>query len=376
MVTPIAIGQFLLQQASGPILDLIASEKLQAFGSTLVDPSRNRVVGYLQATDTLAAAGDTAKVVTSLLGAAHPISAPATVGYAVGKTVFAVFDTQRTAHRIEHGMSRLSADIARMDEKLDTANSGIEGLQRQGRRGSALQLLDIGINVASFAAMQARLDDIAGRVVVIDDAFREFQELQLKSAFTELKTLSRSMDEAWLLSDESAENRWREVASKALSLQDQFETRARDLLSRSWNHYQMAEPLLDAFSFANGLRVSALSASNETAAALEAASDGARLIDSMTGRLGAADLLPSALQASGVAPGTLEWGVALAQASDLARKIASHVRQREANMATRAAPLVSLEERGIRPRDWLAGVRAQSSSALIFLPHGDEPLPE
>lgn len=360
MVTPIAIGQFLLQQASGPILDLIARGKLQAFGSTLVDPSRNRVVGYLQATDTLAAVGDTAKVLTSLLGTAHPVSAPAAVGYAAGKTVFAVFDTQRTAHRVEDGVSRLSADVARLDEKLEKANSGIEGLHKQGQGGLALQLLDIGINVASFAAMQARLDDIASRMVVIDDAFREFQEMQLKLAFTELKTLARSMDEAWLLSDESAENRWREVASKALSLQDQFETRARDLLSRSWDQYYIAEPLLDAFSFANGLRVSALSASDETTAAIEAAADGARLIDSLTGRLGAADLLPSTLRASGVAPGTLEWGVALAQASELARETASRVRQREANMATRAAPLVSLEERGIRPRDWLAGVRAQS----------------
>lgn len=360
-----ALTKLVLQKASGGILDLVQSGALQAFGSTLVDPTSRRTVGYLQARDTLGAAADTAKVVASLGAFANPVTAPFGVAYAAGKTGFAIFDTQRTSHRIEDKLDTVAEGVLRSEKKLE---DGLGGLTARSRSTVALQFLDIGINVAGFATLGARLDEIAVRASAIDAGFREFQESQLTLAFTNLKTLARSLDEGWRLSGNAATNRWQSVASEALHLQDQFEARSRGVLTRPDPDYLLADAMLDAVSFANGLRVAALAACNQINAARSAAEDGARVLDSLSGRVGLAELVRPVLAASGSERGTREFSVALAKANEDARPLDRKFRQREANALTRAAPLVSLERRGIRPRAWLEEVRSLTETALVFMP--------
>lgn len=363
-----AIAKLLVQKASALVLEQISVGKLKAFGSTLLDPTTQRTVGYLQARDTAGAAADTAKVLASLVGLANPATAPAAVAYAGGKTLFAIFDTQRTAHRIEDAVSRLAGDVKRVEEKLDAAGQDIRDVKSISSANLGLQFLDIGISVAGFASLEAKVADISSRITTFDEAFRDFQEGQLKLAFTELRSLSRAMDEGWRLTGTAATNRWHEVATRALSLQDQFETRSRDSLGGEGRKYLQTDAMIDAVAFANGLRVASLAACNETVAAQEAAADGARSLDNLTGRIGLTDIILPYLADTGIQRGTQDWNIALSALSQELIPMVGKIRQREANTMTRAAPFGSLEVRGIRPRDWLEQVREERDTALVYLP--------
>ena len=94
------IAKLLVQHVAAPLFQQFISGRLQLFGSSLRDPGSGKVIGYLQARDTIGAASDTAKVIGALPFLANPVTAPFAAAYSVGKTGFAIFDTQRTAHRI------------------------------------------------------------------------------------------------------------------------------------------------------------------------------------------------------------------------------------------------------------------------------------
>lgn len=108
-----------------------------------------------------------------------------------------------------------------------------------------------------------------------------------------------------------------------------FENRADLVLGGNPSNYRLAEPMLDAVSFASGLRVAPLSACDEGNAAREAAADGARAIERLTGSIGLADVTRPALADSEAAPGTVDWTVALAAANAplaaLERRVSSRV---------------------------------------------------
>lgn len=66
----------------------------------------------------------------------------------------------------------------------------------------------------------------------------------------------------------------------------------------------------------------------------------------------------------------MDWTLAQAAANQSMRPIALKIRQREAAAITRAAPLLELEERGIKPREWLEAARSETSSPVLFMPAG------
>lgn len=125
--------------------------------------------------------------------------------------------------------------------------------------------------------------------------------------------------------------------------------------------------MFDAVAFANSLRVAAFAACNESIVAHEAAADGARTIERLTGSIGAADLVRSSLAETSVEVGTPEWDTAFSAAKEDAGPKVRYIRQREAAIATRTAPLASLEARGIAPRDWLAAAREETEAPLLVL---------
>ena len=143
------------------------------------------------------------------------------------------------------------------------------------------------------------------------------------------------------------------------------------MLNGAPHHYLEADPFLDAVSLAGALRVAALAACDESLAAREAAADGARSIERLTGGLGLADLSRALLaKKTSAQPGSIDWTLAQAAANQSMRPIAVKIRQREAAAITRAAPLVALEDRAIRPREWLEAARSETTSPVLFMPAG------
>jgi hypothetical protein len=183
--------------------------------------------------------------------------------------------------------------------------------------------------------------------------------------------LAKGYDEGWLLGEAGAQRQWQQIAHDALRFQTRFEARADHILAGNVANYLLADPMLDAVGFASGLRVAALAASNETVAAQQAGADGARTIERLTGGFGLSDFARNSLSTSKAMPGSQDWAVALAAANEGARETVSKLRQREAAAFTRAAPLGSLQRRGIAPRDWLAAAREEKESPVLLMMEED-----
>lgn len=338
------VGQIFLREVPAHLLKGVVSGEYRLFGSVIRNAANGQIAGYLQEAAPLAP--------MIMKSAAGPI----------GMVVEAGLDGAQIAQN-----EAIRAGVARIEEAVGL-------LQSLGIANLALGATGLGVSVAGFAVMSAKIDGVkravdglADRIdsvsAKIDALGRDAVELD----FAELKSLSKSFDEAWQLSEQAAARRWHDVARGALSQQSRFELRADRVLNGSPQHYLEADPFLDAVSLASALRVAALAACDESMAAREAAADGARSIERLTGRLGLADLSREALSRAHARPGTLEWVIAQAAANQEMRPIALKIRQREAAAITRAAPLLALEDRAIRPREWLEAARSESNSPVLFM---------
>ena len=189
----------------------------------------------------------------------------------------------------------------------------------------------------------------------------------IEADFSALKTIAEQMDEAWILSDSTrAERQWHDAAREAHRLQNRFASRAENLLAGP-DGYIPSDPMLDAFALASGIRFSALAACNETAAGAEAARDASRTLQNLTGRIGLADLARHRVISAAVEPGSQAWALALAEASEKARPVARKLRDREAALATRPAPLLALEDQGVAPREWLRQAHDETEVPVLFM---------
>lgn len=93
----------------------------------------------------------------------------------------------------------------------------------------------------------------------------------------------------------------------------------------------------------------------------------ARDIDAWTGRNGQVNLPKARLARWKTERGSPAWSHALAQAGELTLPESEQLRDREAAAATRAAPLLALEAKGVSARDWLATAREEASSPLLIM---------
>lgn len=344
-------GQIFLRTVPGHLVKGVDSGLYKVFGSVIKEVATGHVAGHLQEAAPLASM----MLNGASLGPLGPLSVAADIGLGVVQVV------QNEA---------IKSGIARLEEAVGL-------LQNLGIANLALSATGIGVSIAGFAVMSAKIDGVkravhglADQIGTVSAKIDGLQRDAIDVDFAELKSLAKSFDEAWQLSDDAATRRWHDVARGALSQQSRFELRTDRVLNGTPHLYLEADPFLDAVSLASALRVAALAACDESLAAREAAADGAKSIERLTGGLGLADLSRGILEKGTAQPGTLEWTLAQAAANQSMRPIALKIRQREAAAITRAAPLVELDERGIRPREWLQAARSETSSPVLFMPAG------
>lgn len=362
------LSKVFLRQAPKYLQSGLDSGAYRIFGSVIREAATGRIVGFLQEAAPLA----------PLL--ANPTTAvPAAAGLAAKLAVEAaqvvqVEAVRRGVDRVEAGVGRVENTLDVMDHKLDSVASGISSLQQIGLTNLAFSAAGVGISVVGFAAMAVKLDRIrvaiegvSAHVEIVSAKIDSVRHEQIEADFAEIRALAKAYDEGWLLSDAGAERQWRQISHDALRFQTRFESRADHLLGGDVANYAVAEPMLDAISFASGLRVGALAAANETIAAQQAAADGARTIERLTGGIGLSDLARHVLSRSTAVPGSQEWAISIAAATEASRETARSIRQREAAIATKAAPLASLERRNITPRDWLAAARDEKETPLLLM---------
>ena len=372
-------GNLLLREVPEALHAGISAGKLKIYGSVIRSVSSGRIVGYLQ---------EAAGIAVPAAMLLNPVTAPvgaallaAKVGHSVLKSAKTVGRIEESTGRLEEGMGRVEAGIGRIEDKLDRVDdgvskirSGMDALDRLGIANLALSATGIGISVAGFTVISAKIDGVKRAVLGVADQIEtvslkidQVRRDYIDADFADLKAIAKSFDEAWQLADAAAERRWQDVAQAALRFQSRFEWRADHLLTGATAAYELVDPLLDAISLSSGLRVAALAACNEKVAAFDAAADGARTIERLTGGIGLADLVRRQLASSGASPGSQEWAIALAAASEGARPTVRKIRSREAASATRAAPLALLDRRGISTRDWMAAARAERDTPVLLM---------
>lgn len=338
-------GQIFLRELPEHLLKGVASGEYQLFGSVVREVANGQIVGFLQE--------------------AAPL-APMAVSGALGGPLGIVQAAASGLELVQNEAMR--AGIARLEEAVGV-------LQHLGAASVALSATGLGVSIAGFAIMSAKIDcvqravhDLSDQLEIVSAKIDALQRDAIDVDFAELKSLSKSFDEGWQLAADAASRRWQDVARGALSQQSRFELRAARALSGASPSYRGADAFLDAISLASALRVAALAACDEPTAASEAAADGARSIERLTGGLGLADLTREAMAANTALPGSLSWTLAQAVANQDMRPVALKIRQREAAAITRAAPLVALEARSIRPHAWLEAARSESNLPVLFMP--------
>lgn len=382
-------GKFVLEQGSKELANFLKTGKVGYFGSLVREMSSGRILAYAQETRALAA----------FAGLSNPATAPLSAAYLGVTAIHNLADTNRTAHRvetavetlgaasgrIEAGVGRLEQSAERIEGKLDglsgninSVREGVSTLNDFGIANLVMGATGIGVSMAGFAVISAKIDGVrravegvAALINVLSAQIDEVRRDMIDADFASLKTIAEQMDEAWLLSDSArAERQWHDVAREAHRLQNRFAGRAEYLLAGP-DGYLPADPMLDAFALASGVRFSALAACNETAASAEAARDASRTLQNLTGRIGLADLAQHRIQSLSVEPGSQAWSFALTEASDEARPIARKLRDREAALATRPTPLLAIETQGISARDWLRRAYDERDAPILFMPTQD-----
>jgi hypothetical protein len=340
------IADVLLREVPKHLAAGVESGALNLFGSVIRDTSTGQIAGFLQE------AAPLAKIISS------PLTGVVDLAMDAGQLV--------QGELLRQGMVRLE--------------QGVAALSQLASINLALSAAGIGVSVAGFAVLAHRIgrvqktvDGLAGKIDVIGTKIDQVRQDLIDADLAELKALAKSLDEAWsFASGDRAERQWHDVAKGALSQQERFEFRAEHIL-RVDRDYALADPMFDAVAFANSLRVAALAACNESNAAHDAAADGAKTIERLTGDIGAAELVRSALAEANVEAGTPEWDRAFSEAKDNAAPTVQRIRQREAAIATRTAPLAALEAQGIAPRVWLAAAREEAEAPiLLMLPPNEE----
>jgi hypothetical protein len=336
------LGNVLLRQIPPALAAGVKSGEYQVYGSIIRSVSSGRIVAHLQETGGIG----------SLLGSAASVS-PLTV--------------LTSGAQIVQG-EQIKAGIRHMQ-------TGIDQLQHLALANLALTGLGIGVSVAGFFLLNAKIDRLASQMDEVKDHLAELsQEVRglheriVGRDFALLRAAAKHRDEIWRLDSEAAATRrWHDLAVALIDLCELFRWSAGSILAKGPRALKAAEPHLDALALASGLRVTSLAAAGEERAAQVAASECGRELEALTGAIGIADLARERLRQANVCMGTPEWSPAFKVATAEVAPVAERLRQREASAATLGAPLKELEERGIRARDWLAAARREEEVPLLLM---------
>jgi hypothetical protein len=339
------LGDVLLRQIPAALSAGIKSGEYQVYGSIIRSVSSGRIVAHLQETGG----------VGGLLESAASVSPLSLLTSGVQ-----IVQSEQVKAGIRH------------------VQMGIDQLQLLAFADLALSGLGIGISIAGFLRVCAKLDRLERQLDELKDGLGELSEQvqalherMVARDFVTLRAAAKDMDEIWLLDSEAAASmRWHNLARSLIDLCELFSWSAASILAKGPGALQAAEPHLDALALASGLRVASLAAAGEERAAQFAALACSREMETLTGAIGTANLVRERLRQANVCMGTPEWSSALKIAAAEATPTAARLRQREASAATLGAPLRELEERGIRARDWLAAARQEEDVPLLLMMGG------
>lgn len=262
------LGGVLLREVPEALLVGVKSGQYSDYGSIIKSVSNGQIVGHLQE------AGGLSK----LAG----MSGSGPLGLLAGGVQMVQNE------QIKSGIGRIEV--------------GMGMLQSLGVANLALGAAGIGVSVAGFAVVSRKIDHVkkavetlADRMDVLSIEVRAVRQDLVAADLDDLRALAWAMDEGWKLGDSAAERRWRGVATDALRLSARFERHAARILEAGSIALPAADPMLDGLSLAGSLRVASLAAAGEVRAAHDAANEGARDIDTLTGRIGHADLAKAKL---------------------------------------------------------------------------------
>lgn len=342
------IADIFLREIPAALEAGIRSGQLDVYGSVIRNVSNGQIAGFLQETTAMSR-------IASLVS-----SGPTAPLQLIGSGIQIVQNEE-----IRTGISILQQGVAMLNQ-LQIANL-------------ALGAAGIGVSAIGIAVMSRKIDGVRADVRALDgkldqllDQFARDRTERLDDMLDRLRGLAEDIDTRWSMSAERAAMGWQRDADEAGSLGGFFAGRARRLLDARPDAVLEAAPLLDACAMASGLRVGALAMSGETPAAVRVARDDAARLEGMTGAIGAADLARAWLASSPwrAEPGSNAAAESLALVSARARSAANSLRLREAAVATRAAPLVALDARGVQARDWLGAAREEQEAPVLLLVNG------
>jgi len=254
-----------------------------------------------------------------------------------------------------------------LQSMLGDLSGGISALKVMSGLNLALSAADIGVSIAGFALMNAKLNAVQSAISEVSKGIDFVQQDLIERDFVKLRALIERYENSWHLSDEQrAVPLLIDIAANANETQMLMEAHAQRLLTEGLERLPVADRMLDGMALTLGLRVSAAMAANESNLARNIADDGARRIEAITGGIGHMDLVRRSLP-SGIDPSSQEWMDALAKAREDAEPALAKLRMREANAMTRSAPFPTLEAHGIQPREWLAAARSEKREPVMLL---------
>jgi hypothetical protein len=256
-----------------------------------------------------------------------------------------------------------------MQAMLGNLSGGMQMLQVMSGLNLALSVVDIGISVAGFALMNAKLNVVQGAIHEVSGGIRSIQQEAIERDFIKLRALAERYENTWSVSDYSrAAPILMKIASNANETQILLEYHAQNMLQLGLEMLPVADRMLDGMALTIGLRVSAAMAANESELARKIADDGFRKIEAITGGIGQIDLAQARLP-KGIDTASKDWEAEFAKAKEETTPIIAKLRTREANAATRSSPLPTLKAKGITSREWLEHARLEREEPMLVLAH-------
>lgn len=321
----------------------LATNSLKLFGSVIRDAPNGQIVYHLQ---------EAAPLAQSLVQIANPAGA--------------------VVKAVEVGANIVQNEINR--RAIERVATAVDALTEVAHVNLALSAAGIGVSAAGFAIIAKRLDRIEAQMASVEDKIdqviskiEEATRRDTQDLFSNIRGLATLYEDSWTLSDIGRAERDRQrIWQDGAALQDMTERRAEHALGTSALGYDAARPHLEAFALVTGLRIAALLACDEVETARRVEQDTCQRLDRLTGSLGLADLLPSAML-EGPQPGSQDWLLERARAGKELRPVVSEIRLREQALATRTAALPLLEDAGVRPREWLEQARTEEGAELLCL---------
>ena len=335
------LGDVLLRKVPEHLIAGMQSGEVKVYGSVIKSMVSGQIVGHLQETSGLAKLAG--------MALASPVSAPlAGAGLAA----------DLIGHGINYVQNRQIVAALKVVQSLQVANS-------------ALSVIGIGVSVAGFAILAAKINRMetsvnamAGRLAEIGSGIEWLRHDRIAEDFSRLRTLAEQMEEGWSLVDPGPQ--WRQVATDAHSLATIFGRRTVELIADPKN-LVTAEPFAEALALAVSLRVSARLASGEDVAAAAAADEGARFLVTVGERVSLAASALQQMRANLSVSGSRSWGDILDSEVAALRPHVTAYRQRETVAASTSLTLTELRRQLIPGRTWLEAARSEHNEPVICL---------